>query len=187
VGLRISLFPRRASRGSPAALSPSHASLDNSLQVTVSDDGQCMRLGLASTGDESLVLGPFNEGLHSFEFSEDGLLLLICCGDGSCHIFCARSAVLFMSIRCPLGVQHSSSLGSSLVSAHASFSPDCSQVVFLPGGSCSVYLHSLHTSRLQSPNAVTQKSVQCSSRVFRPWFFLPSSICRHASSSVKRK
>jgi hypothetical protein len=111
------------------------------------------------------MLGPFNEGLHSFQFSEDGSLLLLCCGDGSCHIFCARTAVLFMSIRCPTGVKHLSSLGSPLVSAHASFSPDCSQVVFLPGGSCSVYVHSLHSSRLQTSNTVNQKSVLFSSHI----------------------
>jgi WD40 repeat protein len=128
-----------------------------SLQVTVSDDRQRMRLSLASTGQESLLLGPFSETLHSFQFSDDGMLLLLCCGDGSCHIFCARSAALFLSLRSPLAVQHSSLIGHPPLSAHASFSPDCRQVVFLSGGSNVVHLHNLQTSSLQTPNKLSRK------------------------------
>ncbi len=161
MGLRVSVFPRRTSCGSLTAFAPFDQfcvrTLSIALQVTVSDDRQHMRMSLSSTGEVSLRLGPFREVLHSFQFSEDGLLLLLCCSDGSCHIFCARSAALFLSIRSPSAIQHSSSISHPLMSAHALFSPDCRQIVFLSGGSNVVHLHNLQTSCLQTPNKSSRK------------------------------
>lgn len=131
-------------------------------QVTVSDDRQRIRLSFASSGETSLLLGPYSDGLHSFQFSDDGFLLLLCCGGGSCHILCARSGALFLSIRSPVTASLSPStslMAQPLVSAHASFSPDCRQIVFLPSGSCSVHLHSLSTSCLQTPYKFDHKCV----------------------------
>jgi hypothetical protein len=119
------------------------------IQVTVSDDRLRMRLSLASTGEAALQLGPFSAALHSFQFSEDALLLLLCCVDRSCHVFCGRSAVLFLSIPPP-------PTAPPLLPAHASFSPDCRQVVLLSAGSSSVHLHSLHTSCLQTPYTINE-------------------------------
>jgi hypothetical protein len=48
-------------------------------------------------------------------------------------------------------------MAQPLVSAHASFSPDCRQIFFLPSGSCSVHLHSLPTSCLQTPYRIDHK------------------------------
>jgi hypothetical protein len=125
------------------------------IQVTVSDDRLRMRLSFTSTGEAALQLGPFSDALHSFKFSDDGLLLLLCCADRSCHIFCARSAVLFLSVPSPSAAQRSS-MASTLMPTHASFSPDCRQIVLLSAGSCSVHLHSLQTSCLQTPYAVNE-------------------------------
>ena len=132
-----------------------------------------MRLSLVSTGKVSLLLGPFSEGLQSFQFSDDGMLLLLCCGDGSCHILCGRSAALFLSIRSPLPSQPSSSIGHALQWTQASFSPDCRQILFLSGGSSIVHLHSLQTSCLQTPYKLSQKSVFLSKMPNNCFFFLP--------------
>ncbi len=130
------------------------------LQVTVSDDRQRIRISFASSGDTSMILGPYSEGIHSFQFSDDGLLLLLCCGVGSCHIFCARSCCLFLSIRSPVTDLLPSSTAPvtvPFVSPCASFSPKSNQIVVLVPGSCSVHLHNLSSSCLLTPYKFDQK------------------------------
>jgi WD40 repeat protein len=146
-----------------------------------------MRLCFANTGEQSMLLGPFSEILHSFQFSENGMLILLCCGDGSCHIFCGRSGVLFLSIRSPSDPSRQSSIVSS-VPAHACFSPDCRQIALLLGGSSTVHLLNLQSSRLRSPRSMNER---CASALFLCWSivrcFSSRALLRQASSPAADK